>query len=634
MAGRGDVEALSRSFRSRILLLVLLLLLGLAAAVWTSLREAGIGAPEDRRRVMVVTDGSAIDYYAVLERGGFDVEVDELEDWLRAARAAAPESEADGVALVLEHADRQGVALVVFERPSDRDWSALDWVELELAPIERLDEREYAAVSVGDFAFPHRLTMDEPGDDPLVRLPGHGALQAIFRQALISARESPERPSVAELQFEDATKLAREMVERPSGFAGAIAQARSSVEGLLDDGSGSRTLVPMLGTGTAITTPDGGLLLFHHELVIYSDDARTLELEAAAQMQLSWVSPAAVLEGIESGVFERSPCTSLAGGAISMAERPRIDTAADGSAIAIASPEGGATVWGKTEAPGCEWESVAEIDRMDGVVLAPRSAGSEAATRSLAARVEHSDDASRVLLWTVGEGGLLDLQRVIQQAQRRFSSIAFLDDRHLAVTSAAIDDGEQAPEDRVYVLDRSRPDLYLSVPVEFFAEGRRLRDVIAVAPASERAGPELIVTARNPLGQLELIHLRVGLEAWEAFASAEVDEAQFGVEGTMVSLTPAQLSGTILAEADSLLGVDVRAGALIFASDEGPRSGELMWVDLASGERRQLTDNWIRDYLPRLSSDGSYATFVSLMQVNLAPTPFSVPRVLPLRAKK
>jgi hypothetical protein len=637
VAARSDVETLSRSFRSRILLLVLLLALGLAAALWNSTRETGLGAPEDRRRVMVVTAGGDIDYFAVLERAGFSIEVEDFDTWVATARADAPDSEAEGVALLLEHADRQGVALVVFERPSEIDFGELE-LEPALASIDRLDERDYAVLSVGDYAFPHRLTVDDPDSDPILRVPGYGALQAVFRQALIAAREVPERPTIAELHFEDATRMGREMFERPAEFASAIAAARASVQAAAKDGTGARMLIPPLATGSAIPTPDGGILVFHHELVVYSDDARTLELEAAAQMQISWIGPAAVGEGIESGRFQLEPCTSLAGGVIAMDESPRVEAAADGSAVAIGSAEDGAVVWHKTEAPGCEWTSIAELDRIDAVVLSPRLRGADGPVRSLAARAEQSEDRSRVLIWTLSQDGLLDLQQLIQQSGRRFNAVAFVDDRHLAVTSTAIVAAGKPTEDRVYLLDRTRPDVYLSIPVEFLGEPRSLRDIAAIAPASETTGPELLVTAQKTSSALlELLRVRISAEAWATFANQQAEplqEVEFGVEGTMVSLTPAQLEAQIVIQAPSLSGVVVTPTMVLYSATAGPRPGELWLHELESGETRRLTDNWIRDYLPRLSADGRHAIFVSLMRVNLSATPFSVPRVLALDSKK
>jgi hypothetical protein len=637
VAARSDVEALSRSFRSRIFLLVLLLTLGLGAALWTGTRERGIGAPEDRQRIMVVTAGSEIDYEVLLEQAGFSAEVEDFDPWLATARTAAPDSEAEGVALLLEHADRQGFALVVFERPSEIDFDDLE-LEPALATIDRLAERDCVAVSVGDHAFPRRLTVDDPGEDPILRVPGYGALQAIFRQELIGARAVPERPTVEELQFEDATRIGREMFERPSMFDAAIATARASIETASNDGSGARMLIPALATGGAIPTPDGGILVFHHDLVIYSDDARSLDLDVGAQMQLSWIGPAAVTEGIATGKFPSEPCTSLAGGVLAMDELPHLEAATDGSAVVIGSAEAGAVIWHKTDAPGCEWTSVAEIDHVDAVVLAPRLAGADGPTRSVAARAEQGEDRSRVLIWTLTRDGLLDVQQVIQQSGRRFDVVAFVDDRHLAVTSTAIAEPGAAAEDRVYLLDRMRPDVYLSIPVEFFAEGRSLRGVAALAPATDAAGPALLVTAQHASGGLELIRLRIASEAWATFASEPAAEqlqaVEFGVEGTMVSLTPAQLETEILAEMKSLTGMSITPSAVLYSAGVELRPGELWLLELASGERRRLTDNWIHDYLPRLASDGSHATFASLMLVNLSANPFSVPRVLALEPQK
>lgn len=617
---RSDVEALSRSFRSRIGLLALIVVAGLGLALWTSTREAGIGEPEDRRRILVVTGvGSEVDYHAVLEEAGFVIEVDDLDDWLAAAHAALSDSDAQGVARVLELADQRGFALVVFELDL-HEAGRLDFGDLAIEPpissIDQLDERDYLALSVGDYAFPHRSTVNQPGPAYL-RLPGYGALDAVFRQPLISLREAPDRPTVAELQFEDAIRVGREMFERPAGFAAAIAGAAASVATTLDDGSGARMLLPPLSTGTAIPTPDGGILLFHHELVIYSDDARTLELEAPAQMQISWIDPSALAIGFEAGELELEPCRSLAGGVLVMAERPRIEAALDGSAVAIGSPEG-AIVWRKTDAPGCVWAPIAELDHLDGIVLAPSLPGAEleAPSRSVAARIEHDEAGSRVLGWALVDdneaGDRLEPQIVIEQHARRLAGLAFLDDQHLATSSTSLD---EAAEQRVELLDRTQPGVSSTLPVELFAPGRRLRELFALAPASEVAGPELLVTVHDSGGRIELIRVRLVAEAWR-----------------VPELTAEELEVAVVFDAASVLGIGVGSDAVVVSSADGPLPAELTWIDLSSGDRRALTENRVRDYLPRMADDGSHATFVSLVRVNLSATAFSVPRVVVLHS--
>ncbi|MFO7561169.1 MAG: hypothetical protein R6X02_00895 [Enhygromyxa sp.] len=649
----SDVEVLSRSFRSRIALFALLCTAALGLALWTGTRKGGVGEPEDRRRIMVVSAGGEINYDAVLGQAGFSIEVDELDGWVAAARAADLDSEGSEVARVLELADLRGFALVVFERPSELDFGGLE-LEPAIDTIDELAERDYVALSVGDYAFPHRLSVDDPGDPPFVRLPGYGALQAVFRQDLIHAREAPERPTLAELQFEAAIRVGQEMFERPPGFEAAVAFETAVVEATLDDGSGARMLLPALSTGTPIPTPDGGILLFHHELSIYSDNARTLEIEAPAQMQISWVGPAALARGLESGEFELEPCISLRGGALEMAERPRIEAAVDGSAVAIGSAEG-AVVWRKAEAPGCSWAPVAEIDRLEGIVLAPRSRTAdpeiEIESRSVAARIELAEASSRVLVWAhadddgdeegegegegegaAGEGVALEPQVVIEQSGRRFASLVFVDDRHLALSSTKI--ASESPEDRVYLLDRTRPGVYLSLPVESFAAGRRLREVFTLASASETAGPELLVSAQNRRGRIELIRVRVSAEAWRRFVEEPPAELEPGGRGTMIRLDREQLEAELLFDPASVLGLSVGAGAVLASLGEGPLPGELILLDLATGDRRALTDNRVRDYLPRVAADGSHATFVSLMRVNFSTTPFSVPRVLALTSNQ
>src|SRR5690606_12200587 len=224
------------------------------------------------------------------------------------------------------------------------------------------------------------------------------------------------------------------------------------------------------------------------------------------------------------------------------------------------------------------------------------------------------------------EGELLEPQVLIEQSSRRFGAPTFLDDRHLAVPSTAL---AEQPEHRVYLLDRTRPGVYLSLPVEFFAEGRSLREVFALAPASEAAGPELLVNAQQD-GRVELIRVRVAVEAWRSFVAEQPGEHELGVEGRMVSLVPEQLEAELLFDAASVLGIGAGSGAVIVSSADGPMPAELTWIDLATGDRRRLTDTRVRDYLPRIGAEG-FATFVSLMRIDLSATPFSVPRVLPLQ---
>ena len=96
---------------------------------------------------------------------------------------------------------------------------------------------------------------------------------------------------------------------------------------------------------------------------------------------------------------------------------------------------------------------------------------------------------------------------------------------------------------------------------------------------------------------------------------------------------PEQLDAEIWVEVDYLYGFDVAGGSLIYAYAERPNPAELVLMDLETRESRRLTDNDVRDYVPRFGPDARFATFVSLMSVKISTTPFSVPRVLSLPVK-
>ena len=359
-------------------------------------------------------------------------------------------------------------------------------------------------------------------------------------------------------------------------------------------------------------------------------------------MQLGWLSPEAVAAGLVTGGFEPTACPSLAGGALTMAEVPRIEAANDGGAIGLGPAEGTLTVWRKTAAPGCEWIAAAELEPEGALVLAPGQAGAGAG-RSVAASAVATEDGARIEIWALPDAGtgvepaVLAPTRLLAHSHRRMAAPVFLDDRHLAVASERIVAERDDPrEPRILVLDRERPGVYLSIPVDFFAPGRRVEELVAVReaePAGEAGSPSLIVVARGRLGQVELIRLRVADAAWAAFeatAAEPAGAAEAGVEGRLVSLIPEQVEAERLLEADRLFGVAAGPDVLVYVTGSGPRPSELVRFDLATRERRTLTDDRVRDYLPRVAADGSYSTFVSLQRVNISTTPFSVPRILGL----
>lgn len=640
-----DAEVSSWGFRSRLALLTLLSLGALAAALWSGLRDQGIGEPEDRRKLMVVKQpGTDADYHAVLERGGFVVEIETFADWEDDARASLPDSEADGVALLLEYADLRGFGFAVFEKPAQLDFSGIE-LEPSLDEIEQLDARDHAVLSVGDLAFPHRLGVDEIGEHSIVRMPGYGALEALFQQPAVSAREDEDRPTVAELQYEAAIEPARRMHQRPATFDQSIANAQATIGKALAADGDVRALVEPFTTGSAVPTPEG-VLLVHHELVTFSGNALTLDQRPGETMRFEWLGEDALARLHERGELDDSgelgvePCASLAGGSIEMARQPRIEAAVDGSALAIFTGDE-VTVWRKLPQPGCTWVEHARLPSSTfagrSVVLAPRFAGGgqSPSSSSVIAALDVDDAArARVLLWSMPELGALELLHV---PDATFGGLAFIDDEHLAVLARTPLEPAQMTTTRraehaLHLLDRRRPGAHLRVPAEFFAGERSLRELAVVEPAVEHEhGPRIALTLVANGVDTQLVVLTIGAAAWQRF----IDGA-LAVEGEpselLFTLTPEELELQQVGRAPAIAALAVGPDAIGYALAQGGVPAEIAVHSLDGGPERRLTNNDLVDTLPRFTADGRAVVFVTGARSSLSSAPFSVPRIawLPL----
>lgn len=625
-----NAEVLSWGFRSRLALLMLLIIGALSAALWSSLRDQGIGEPEDRRKLMVVKQpGSDADYHAVLERGGFVIEVETFADWEADARAQLPDSDAQGVALLLEYADLRGFGFVVFEAPAQLDLSGLE-LEPSLDEIEQLDARSHAVLSVGDLAFPHQLSVDEIGEPVIVRMPGYGALEALFQQPAVSAREDEDRPTVAELQYEAAIEPARRMFERPATFAATIADAQATIDRSLAADTHARVLVAPFTTGSAVPTPEG-VLLVHHELVTFSSNALALEQRAGETMNFEWLGEEALARLRERGELDESgmePCPSLAGGSLAMDLQPRIEAAVDGSALAIVTGEQ-LTVWRKQAQPGCAWVEHARLpsDTFAGraIVLAPRFAGAE----PIIAAMDADDDGARVSLWSTPELTESELLRV---PSATLTGLAFIDDQHLAVLARVplpIDEQTttRRAEHALHVLDRRRPGAHLRIPAEFFAGDRIVRELAVVGPAVEgQHGPRFALTLVENGVDTQLVVLTIGAAAWQRFVAGEL-EGDADPLALLFTLTPEDLELHEVGRAPAIAALAVGPGAIVHALARGGAPAEIIVHRLDGGPEQRLTHNELVDTLPRFTADGRAVVFVTGVRSSLSSAPFSVPRI-------
>ena len=187
MGSRSDLEALRRSGRGKFIVVALLLALTLGAAGWWFfVRKQGVGNPEDPAKVIVVARSRGLSI--LLTDGGFDAAEGTFEAWVNKAQDEVPDLEVDGIEAIMTLADRFGYGYVVFERPQDVDFSALD---IEGGVPELPEHVRFAVLSAGDFGFPHVMTVNP---EPSKVMQSHGVvlLQALFAQERLAATLGPD----------------------------------------------------------------------------------------------------------------------------------------------------------------------------------------------------------------------------------------------------------------------------------------------------------------------------------------------------------------------------------------------------------------------------------------------------------
>ena len=673
MAGGSDLDALQGGFRARALLLGLVLVGGLGAALWSGTRQHGEGEPESRARLMVVSAGAEVDYYRVLERAGFEIAVDSYEDWLATARSALPESEAEGVPLLIEHADIEGIGYVVLESPASYSLADLEIdIQPDPASIEAFDTREYAVLSVGDLAFPHHLSVDPLANEgpELVRLPGFGALEAVFEQPTLLVREDDERPTVEELHHEDAIKVGARMVGKPAEFAAAIAASEATIAAELAVDPEVRLLVPEGEAGTAVPMPDGSVLVIHHPIEIYSRDANRLELQPAATLAVDYIGMPELAEFLDGGELKLEPCTSLAGGSLSLDDRPQLEAAADGSALAITTLEGGTELWHWAHTNDCEWRSLGVVEGLgEGrVQIAPGPPSPEAGLPSLAL-IEvgvNLEGLDSVRAWSLapdsvptavlGEGELEPGPRLVQSELFRLEEgqlgrATFLDRNHVALLSSTALPVEQATnswmrEDVIHILDCRAPGAHLRVPTAFFAEETTLHEIAMLEPAKVAPetsqvvhGPRLLLTASRAASPLQLLVLEIGAEAWADFITRAPAEAELEGASGLFTLTPEDLASHRLdtGEGDLRLGLSASEWvvAWVEADRRGPSEVAYLGVHLSADvvdpeswtQPKRATQNALVDRLPRVVPQIPALTFSTQIKTELSTRTYSVPRI-------
>ncbi|MCA9681262.1 MAG: PD40 domain-containing protein, partial [Myxococcales bacterium] len=147
-----------------------------------------------------------------------------------------------------------------------------------------------------------------------------------------------------------------------------------------------------------------------------------------------------------------------------------------------------------------------------------------------------------------------------------------------------------------------------------------------------------LLTAQAPDGQIELIELSLRSEAvrdhLELLATPRAPaKDRSPVETELLTVSPDEIEARVLLRRDSLYGIVLgppmgEEQLLAFSSNRGPEPAELVLYALVQGKERAITDNRVRDALPRFTADGRALAFVSMTRMWISQVPYSVPRLV------
>jgi len=613
---RTDLEALRRSGSGKVLALGVLLLAALSAAAWfLFLRAEGIGAPERADKVLVVRNGDIAGYSAVLGRDGFDAAEGSLDHWVEKAHLELPEPpEGTDVQVVLTLADHFGYGYVVFESPADVDFTDVD--------IEGMPEFEehirFAALSVGDFAFPHRMTVN-PEPSTALRRVEIGLFQALFAQeALAEALPENDSASVESIQLrsklEDAI-LDLELVERAEALAG---ETVGEISRVLRDERGDNTPVRLAGEtdgGRAVPDPRGGVLTLVRRFDVVTDDGIRAELDWSPQEMFT--APQVSEQG------RQSFCAPMFGEAALRGPPVELIAAPDGASLLLErrgrpqqlwmSSGGGECGYVFSDLPDSELQEVAKTVPGRDVVARLGTMDGEAtfefvdALEGTATRVELTGVAIRDAAW--------------------------LDARYMAATG---DDG------LVYLLDAKGESKPLSVMPTRLGRDPSLFEVAGLSQDSllltVGSAPRRLVRIQASMPWAALFNAPPALPGLEAAddPAAEADEPvaiAIRLDPGAVTTTTLTRAGTATEPVGSPDGTSVAFTILDRALDEPGQGGdsEIALVGSDGGDLQLLTKNGVRDRAPSFTADGSAVLFQTRVELPRSNWRVVVPRSVAVR---
>jgi WD40 repeat protein len=617
LGSRSDLETLQRSGRAKYIALGVLLAGALGAAGYSFFKRGGTGNPEDPGKVLVVTHGTRIGYSVVLKDVGFEAAEGTLPAWVNKAKDEVPDLDSDGVAAIMELADRFGWGYVAFETPADVDFSGIDIDELPT-----FDENtKWAVVSAGDFAFPHVVTVNPP-PSKVLRDSSVPLLQALFAQEELAKLRDPKTVPVERLQLRDRVEEAMHRLDQVPQAEQMAEKIVLKVREQLTDGERSDPKPTLVGealeSASCHPLPDGNLLTVSRSIELVTRDAVRADLDLARQHRMLYGAPMAEPS-------TRTACTALAGGELEVGDLSNALWSPDGSTVVLETMAEGETVWRFDPSVGaCGWKRSHVLPKhragLDGR-LKPWSTGH-------AARVGHVDGLAVVSV--IAPDGTEQVLGMIEGVQ--LSDLVWLDDTHLA--ALAVD--QQGGESSLVLFATGEPMKVLVLRSTAIAGAMGLGELAAVP------GRDSVVVAAMAEGA-KLYRIDFTTKIAELFTSPRTlpETVPLEVPGrpTVYELDPAVVSATVLTQKgsvdDTMVSPDGKWVAYTTSGDDTDPDedgdSEIAIAAIDGSGSRLLTRNGVYDDDPYFTKDGKHVVFETRVEMPKTDWTITAPRIVPLQ---
>jgi hypothetical protein len=519
--------------------------LGLAALVGLGvymMLPRGTGNPEEAHRVLIVNENTR-GLASYLGDLGFEVVAGTMPAWQDKIVEEMEGPPDAGLEELLAFADRYGYGFVVLENPERFDFSEID-VD---APPELAPHVRFAALSVGDFAFPHEVSVNPEPSEVRTGI-GIDLLGALFAQSRLTETIVESEASLDALSVRSKISQAISELEQIEFIEAKAARVEMDLREALQATSDGVELIddPMEGS-SVVPLADGRMLVASQKAHLVSPNGMRLDLRVDRDWAFRAIPP-----GAQPKADARVDCSELLGGTLAGTERLAFAEAADRRALMIQTVETGPHLWHFDAAAGpCGLVDAGAIsipaDPIGYLAVRPGAAAGKILVDDLMTIEVSTLDGATTRLGSVPGGGA--------------RSLVWLDERRLAFLLNPIDDVSS-----VVFVDLDHPDLVLNYPL---VEVHQAREILPL-PGSDRA---LVLRVRGRSGDgLVRLDFSRGWEALFTEPPGAEDVPPVEREGLpTIMLLTAEIASTtpIATEGTRIVGFDVAPDgtSLVYTSD-------------------------------------------------------------------